>query len=68
MNVTIPPSYYREIMIYKTSTSKVLRNCERMVLEYGNMLSNNIYPMILVVNQYILLESSMLSELKMSGK
>ena len=37
----------------------------------GNMLLNYIYPMILVVNQYILLESSfevMLSELKMSGK
>ena len=42
-------------------------NMEKLYRKYAFKL----YPMILVVNQYILLESSfemMLSELKMSGK
>ena len=42
-------------------------NMEKLYRKYAVKL----YPMILVVNQYILLESSfeiMLSELKMSGK
>ena len=59
--------FFGPASVYETSTSKVLRNCERMVLLHAVKL----YPIILVVNPYILLQSSfeiMLFELKMSGK